>query len=288
MDDAPPGAKAPDAKPPAAEAGAALPRDAMLPQISRPTAPCGATRDAFLGGRVLIRQPAKGYRAGVDAVLLAAACAAGRGDRVLDLGCGVGTASLCLAARVPELRVTGVERDSETAALARQNAAEAGACLDVVIADVAALPFAVRQERFNHVMLNPPYFRQAASVPSSLALREAAMGEETPLAAWLDVAVRRLAPKGWLTLIHQAERLDDVLVGLAGLGSIAIRPVTGRSGRPAGRIVVRARQGGRAPLRLLPPLVLHAGAAHTADAEDYTAQAAAILRGGEALSWPSR
>src|SRR6056297_2259973 len=76
------------------------------------TAAAGETRDALLGGRVWLRQPARGYRAGVDAVFLAAACPARPGARVLDLGCGVGAAALCLAARVPDLAITGVERDA--------------------------------------------------------------------------------------------------------------------------------------------------------------------------------
>ena len=245
------------------------------------------TRDAFLGGRVAVHQPAKGYRAGVDAVLLAAACEARPGERILELGCGVGTAALCLAARVPGLSITGVERDAAAADLARRNAAEAGAPLDVVTADIAALPDLVRQIGFHHVILNPPYFRRDASWPSADAAREAAMGEaaHTPLAEWLAIAARRVAPKGWVTAIHRAERLDDLLAGLACLGSVQIQPLVPRAGRSARLVLVRARKGGRAPLVLLSPLVMHEGAAHLADGEDYTAGLRAILRDGAPIRW---
>ena len=55
--------------------------------------------DAFLGGRLRIWQPRAGYRAGIDPVMLAAAVPARPRQSVLELGCGAGTASLCLAAQ---------------------------------------------------------------------------------------------------------------------------------------------------------------------------------------------
>ncbi len=247
----------------------------------------GLTHDAFLGGRVSLWQPARGYRAGVDAVLLAAAVDARPGQRVLELGCGVGAAALCLAARVPGLSITGIERDATAAGLARRNATEAGAALDVITADIAALPREVRQIRFDQVMLNPPYFRRDASRASDHAAREAAMGEapHRPLADWLAIGARRLAPGGWLTVIHRAERLADLLAGLAPLGGVQIQPLAPREGRPARLVLVRARNDGRTPLALLPPLVMHAGPAHTRDGEDYTPALRAILREGAALRW---
>lgn len=241
------------------------------------------TRDAYLGGRLSIRQPAKGYRAGIDPVLLAAACPARSGDTVLELGCGVGTASLCLAVRVPGLRLTGVERQPEIAEIARVNAREAAAPLDIVIADLADLPATLRQRSFDHVIANPPYFRREVSHASDHAAREAAMGEDTPLETWLSVAARRLLPGGWLTMIHRAERLGDLLGGMAGLGSVQILPLSPREGRDARLVLVRARKGGRAALRLHSPLVVHEGPAHVRDGDDYAPTIAAVLRDGDAL-----
>jgi tRNA1(Val) A37 N6-methylase TrmN6 len=245
--------------------------------------PTDVTRDALLGGRVRIAQPARGYRAGVDAVYLAAACPARPGERVLDLGCGVGAATLCLAARVPGLVHAGVERDPTAAALARANAAQAGLAMEVTQADIADLPAALRRASFDHVIANPPYFRRDASVPAGEAYREAAMGEATPLAVWLEVAARRLAPKGWLTLVHRPDRLGDILGNLRDLGSVAVQPLAPRAGRRAHLVLLRARKGGRAPLVLHAPLTVHAGAVHEGDAEDYTPALRAVLRDGAAL-----
>ncbi|SFC92526.1 tRNA1(Val) (adenine(37)-N6)-methyltransferase [Tropicimonas isoalkanivorans] len=243
----------------------------------------GLTRDAYLGGRLTLWQPARGYRAGIDPVLLAAACPAGPGESVLELGCGVGTAALCLAVRVEGLRIVGLERQPDIAEIARRNAIDCDLPLEVITCDLQAAPPHVRQRSFDHVIANPPYFRRDESHASGHAQREAAMGEETPLSAWLSVASRRLAPRGWLTLIHRAERLSDILGGLAGLGSVEVQPLAPREGREARLVIVRARKGGRAPLRLHAPLVLHKGSHHVTDGDDYTPAVSAVLRQAIAL-----
>lgn len=240
------------------------------------------TADAFLGGRLTILQPRHGFRAGADAVFLAASVPAGAGDRVLELGCGVGTAALCLAARVPGIHVTGVERDPGAADLARRNAAANALPLAVVEADIAALPAALRAETFAHVMMNPPFF--TSGTRAAARDRAGARHEETPLARWIDVALRRLVPGGSLSVILSAERVPDLMAALDGrIGSLSLLPLTAREGRPAGRVILRGRKGGRAPFVLLSPFVLHRGAAHDGDGDDYTPGAQAILREAAAL-----
>lgn len=236
------------------------------------------THDAFLSGRVMVWQPRVGYRAATDPVYLGAACPALAGDSVLELGCGAGVASLCLGARVAGLSLIGVERQAFYADLARRNG------LEVEEADLAALPFALRQRSFDHVIANPPY--HGASPASEDAGRDAAFREDTPLDEWCAVARSRLKRGGWLTMIHLAERLPDVLAGLGGFGSISVLPLTPREGRVAGRVVVRARKSGKAPFRLLAPLLIHDGATHLSDGDDYSATARAVLRHGEALPFP--
>ncbi|PRY24292.1 tRNA1(Val) A37 N6-methylase TrmN6 [Aliiruegeria haliotis] len=236
------------------------------------------TRDDYLGGRLSLWQPARGYRAGIDPVLLAAACPAKAGESILELGCGVGTAALCLSVRVPDLRITGVERQADMAALACRNASETGAHFQVVTADIATLPDAVKQQSYDHVIANPPFFLRSESHASPHPAREAAMGEDTALATWMDVAARRLKPKGWLTLIHRTERLADLLCDLGTLGSVQIQPLQPRPGREANLILLRARKNGRAPLRLHPPVTLHTGEKHVTDGEDYSPAIRAVLR----------
>lgn len=238
--------------------------------------------DDFLGGRLRLTQPASGYRAGADAVLLAAACAATPGQTVLELGCGAGAALLCLGVRVPGLALTGLERDAVAADLARANAAGAGMSVRIVTGDLERMPADLRAESFDHVIANPPFFTTGTRSPD--AYRAGARHEETPLPLWIEAGLKRLRPRGLLTLIHRAERLDTVLTVLAGrAGDIVILPIAGRSGAPAGRVIVAARKGARGPLQLLAPFVLHANARHLRDAEDLTPAAQAVLRHAAAL-----
>ena len=238
--------------------------------------------DRFLDGRVNLLQPRKGFRASTDAVLLAAACDARAGQSVLDLGCGAGAASLCLGARVPGLVMYGLELQADYADLARRNAARNAIPIDVHEGDVAAMPAELRTD-FDHVMTNPPYYPPAGT-PSPLPGRALAMQATLPLTAWAEAATRRVVPGGYLTMICGAGGLPDVLAGMgAKMGSVTILPLAARTGRAASRILVQARKGGRAPFRLLSPLILHVGAAHEADRESYTPEIHAILRGDSSL-----
>ncbi len=240
--------------------------------------------DGFLGGRLHILQPIAGYRAATDPVLLAAAVPAQAGETVLELGCGAGVASLCLGARVPGVMLAGLERQADYAGLARENAARNGIVFEVITGDLAALP-AVLKRPFRHVIANPPYFAAGSGTAASDAGREAAQREETPLAVWIDTATRRLAPGGWLTFIHVASRLPDMLAGLDGrMGSVSILPLCARSEQPASRVILRARKGGRAAFRLLAPLVLHDGAAHDGDRDSFAPEVQAVLRHGSSLT----
>ena len=210
-------------------------------------------------------------------MMLAASCPARAGETVLELGCGAGAALFCLGARVPGLVLTGVERQAALADLARHNAAANGIAARIVTADLAALPDGLRAESFDHVLANPPFFGPGTLAPDDS--RAAARHEDTPLDAWIDAALRRLRPGGWLTLIHRAEALDRILAALAGrAGAVAILPVAARKRRAAGRIIVQARKGARTPLRLLAPFILHQKQTHDSDAEDLTQAAQAVLR----------
>ncbi len=241
------------------------------------------TRDAFLGGRVMLHQPRRGYRAATDPVWLAAACPARRGQSVLELGCGAGAALCCLGWRAGAA-LTGLELQPTYAALASRNLAENGLEGEVVEGDLAAMPAKLRGRGFDHVIANPPYFA-TDSLPSPDAGRDMANRESTPLATWIDAGLRRLKPRGTLTLIHRAERLADILAPLEGrAGGILVLPLTPRAGRDAGRVIVQATKGGRAPLRLLAPLIVHEGKRHLADAPDFTAVAERILAEGAGLS----
>src|SRR5690606_168989 len=214
-----------------------------------------------------------------DAVLLAAACPAAAGQSVLDLGCGAGAASLCLAARVPGLHLAGLELQPDYAELARRNAERNGVEMQVHEGDLTRMPKPLRRE-FAQVTAKPPWYRPGGK-PSPVEGRAIALPVSLPLSAWVQAAPGRLSPGGWLTLIAGADSVPDLLSGLAPkLGSAAVLPLAARPGRPALRLILRARKGGRAPFRLLAPFVIHEGDSHDGDRESYTPQANAVLRGG--------
>jgi tRNA1(Val) A37 N6-methylase TrmN6 len=241
--------------------------------------------DALLGGRVALRQPASGYRAAIDPVLLAAAVPATDGA-VLDVGCGVGAAALCYAARVPGARITGLELRRDWAALAEENVRSNGfddrvriACGNLLQGVPGAGP-----GDFDEVMANPPYLpagRADMRTPPDDAA--ATVEGDATLADWISFCLAMAGPKGGLTLIHRADRLDEILVHLHGrAGGIVVFPLwphapRDRRGDDARRVIVRARKGSKAPMRLAAGLVLH-----RADGA-YTDAAESVLGGGEPL-----
>jgi len=239
-----------------------------------------AATDTLLGGRVKVAQPADGYRVAVDAVLLAAAIDAGAGERVLDLGCGVGSVSLCLAWRRPEVRVVGLDRDPVFLAHATANAKANGmdARVTFLEGDVLDAPNAIRAG-FDQVMLNPPYLKAGSATVSAHPLKAAATAEgAATLGDWVACARAALKPDGIVTMIHRADRLGDCLAALHGFGGIVVLPIHPKADRPAKRILIRARLGSGEPLAILPGFTLH-----QADGR-FTAAADAILRDGLPLA----
>lgn len=242
------------------------------------------TQDDFLGGKIRAWQPRKGYRAGVDPVLLAAATPAKTGDTVLELGCGVGVASLCLAARVRGIQITGVELQPQYANLAQRNADENDVDFKVVQADLRNLPAELRQKRFTHVIMNPPYFDRGAGTNAGDTGRDIALGGDTPLEEWLAVGAKRVGPRGYLTIIQRMERLPEVIAALSGrLGAMIARPIAGREGRAPELFLLQARQEGRAAFRMAPTLIMHEGPTHQGDQESYTPVVREVLRNGAEL-----
>ena len=239
------------------------------------------TEDRILGGRVLLRQPAKGYRAGLDAALLAAACDAGTEERVFEAGCGVGGVMLAAAMRRLGARFIGLERDAEAVRLARLNVETNDLTdrVDVLTGDVGAKSPA--GATFDAALCNPPFFDDPRELRAPHPAKTGAWMADDGLAAWVRFLTRSVREGGTITLIHRADRLADLLALLAPkAGSMQVRPVHPFADAPASRVLVRAVKTGKAPLRLLPPLVLHerGGAKHLAQTE-------AILRGEADLPW---
>ena len=232
--------------------------------------------ETFLDGRVHVAQPESGFRSGLDAVMLAAAVPAVAGHTVLELGAGAGTASLCLAARVPGLSLTGVEIDPALAALAARNAAANGFNSTFVAADIFALPPELKRD-FDQVLANPPFHGEGQSSPD--AGRATALMDSGALADWLKLGLQRTVSGGTFTAILRADRLNEALAALPGRGVCAF-PLWPRAGEAAKRVIVQARKGSNAPFALLAGLVLH----HPDGS--WTNESDNVLRRGTALALP--
>jgi tRNA1(Val) A37 N6-methylase TrmN6 len=245
------------------------------------------TENTLLGGRVRFDQPASGYRAAIDPVLLAAAVPAGAGESVLDAGAGTGAASLCLAARVPDCRIVGLEIQRALQRLASHNVLQndLGRRVEVMAGDLSRPPPRLVGTIFDHVMTNPPHHAAAtASASPSPERARAHVEHQLDLADWLAGCLRMLGPGGVLTLIHRADRLADTLAILRGpLGDLVVFPLWPRPGdRPAKRILVQGRKESRGPLRLARGLVLHD------DDGRFSTAAEAVLRHAKALELRDR
>lgn len=247
------------------------------------------TDDAFLGGRLQILQPRQGYRAGLDAVMLAAAVEARDAPRrVLDVGAGVGTAGLCVARRCPEARVVLVEREADLVRLARENIARN--CLaervsaveaDIANARSAALEGSGLEDgRFDEVIANPPFHLEGAGTPAPNGLKAAAHAmPETALDDWLRFMARMTRPGGGMLIIHKAEALPELLAAAKRrFGALTAVPLFARAGEPAGRILLRGIKGSRAPFRLEAGYVVHGPDGR------FTHGAERVLRLGHGLS----
>ncbi|MBL8770770.1 MAG: methyltransferase domain-containing protein [Phenylobacterium sp.] len=241
------------------------------------------TEDRLLDGRLRLRQPARGYRAGLDAALLAAACDAADGQRVLEAGCGPGAALLAAAVRRPGARFTGLEREPEALALARENVALNALAdrVDVIEGDVGRRFSHLGLPPFDAALANPPFFDDPAELRPPAPEKAAAWMADEGLMGWAEFLLKAVREGGSITVIHRADRLADLLSHLsAKAGSFQVRPIHPFADAPAKRVLVRAIKTGKAPLQLLPPLVLHerGGAKHRPEVE-------AILRGEADLPW---
>jgi tRNA1(Val) A37 N6-methylase TrmN6 len=239
------------------------------------------TEDTLLGGRIRLRQPATGYRVAIDPIFLAAAVPASAHDTVVDLGCGVGAAALCLAARVNGCRVIGLDKQRDLVRLCGDNAALNGLAdrVSAIAGDVNDPPPRLSPGAYAHVMANPPFLEAGAASPSPQAAKHAAhVEDEADLATWLRFALAMVRPKGSIVFIHRADRLDALIAGLVGkAGEITIFPLWPKAGVAAKRVIVRARKAVQSPCRLAPGMILHGAAG------EYTAEADFVLRGGAPL-----
>lgn len=240
------------------------------------------TQDYLLEGRIQIRQPADGYRVAIDPIFLAATIMPEPESHVLDIGAGVGAASLCLAARVPGCRITGLEMQRDVVRLAFDNIAlnSMRDRIEILAGDLLRPPPRLAASTFAHVMANPPYFEAAHHTPSQLSQKAQSHGEgEATLEHWIRFALLMARPKGTITFIHRAESLDRILGCFLGkVGDIVVYPLWPGKGKPAKRVLVRGCKNSNGPLRVASGMMLHGiDGRFTPEAESILRDAAPLI-----------
>jgi tRNA1(Val) A37 N6-methylase TrmN6 len=247
------------------------------------------TEDLLLGGRVRLLQPARGHRAGTDAVLLAAAGPAGPGETVMDVGAATGAVGLMVAAREKSAHVVFVERDPALAEICRRNCESNGVRGRVTMADIldkaSRRAAGLEPGSADLVLTNPPFLEEGRARLSPDPAKAAAHALPAGgLEAWLRACAGWLRPGGRLVLIHRADRLADCLAPMGeglgrsvGVGGLALRFVHPAADQPAIRLLVSGTKGSRAPLSVLPPVVLNGPDGR------FTPQAEALHRGEATL-----
>jgi tRNA1Val (adenine37-N6)-methyltransferase len=236
------------------------------------------TLDGFLGGRLTVAQPRRGFRAGHDTVLLAAAVPAQNGSAVLELGAGAGTASLCLAARVAQAHVTGIEIDPSLVALANENAAR-NVMADRVrfeLGDVAMIRNPA--QHWDHVFFNPP-FHPAAGQESPSPGRDSAMRDvSNAIGDWMRVALAMTSRGGTVTAIIRADRVKDILAAAEEGNGTVVFPLFPRKGEIPKRSIVQLVKDRPEPLRIAAGLILHEADGRNTEAAEAVLRHRAALR----------
>ncbi len=237
------------------------------------------TQDYLLNGKIVLRQPVHGYRVAIDPVFLAAAVDVKEGETVLDIGAGVGAAALCLAVRQPRCKIIGLEIQREYIRLAVQNIElnHLRDRVEMLHGDLLKPPPRLAAGTFSHVMTNPPYLEGHRGKSSPSADKNIANKEtEVDLESWARFCLLMVKPKGTITFIHRADRLDHIMVYFAGkLGDITIYPLWPGKGKSAKRVIVSGTKNVNGSLKLSQGMFLHG-----ADGR-FTREAEAVLRDGE-------
>lgn len=248
------------------------------------------TVDAFHRGRFHLVQPrAGGHRAGMDAMMLAAAVPTGFTGIVADLGAGAGAAALAVLSRTGAEGALLVENSPEMAVYAQLTLAlpenrDLASRARVVEADVTLTGSArartgLADNSADFVVANPPFnAARDRATPSRLKAAAHVMGAGG-LEPWIRTAAAIVRPGGGIALILRPELIGEALASLDGrFGGVEIKAIQPRRASAAIRIVLRARRGSRAKTALLAPLVLHE------DGSDrFSAEADAINNGRAGL-----
>ncbi|MGD9638764.1 MAG: tRNA1(Val) (adenine(37)-N6)-methyltransferase [Alphaproteobacteria bacterium] len=237
------------------------------------------TKDDFLGGKLKIIQPVKGYRGGIDPVILASSITPESGSCILEVGSGTGIASLCLASRVLNVSIKGIEKQEELYNFSLESAKfnNLEDRVSFFNADIKNAKKDIEHASFDYVITNPPYYLPSFVSPNKLKATANA-DSSADLDYWLKFCIRALKHKGTLAMIFNAERIDEIMTILYGrVGGITITPLWSKSDSDAKRVIIKARKGLKSPTAITKGLLLHN------EDGSFTDKASLILRQGDTL-----
>lgn len=244
-----------------------------------------AIADGFLNGRLSVLQPVRSVRAGIDPIFLAASIKAKSNERILDVGAGVGVASLCLGWRL-DVCVWGLEVHPWLADLFSRNIEvnNFGGRIHAVEGDLFAPvkhleTLGLEQNGFDHILTNPPFYTGFDATPPSEGLRALAHINDAGLDKWLGRCCGFLRSGGSLSMIYPASALGELLPAASKrLGGICLYFLWSNESQPASRVLLRGTLGSKAPLRILSGMALHY------PDRSYSSAAQAVLRDGAGIT----
>ena len=202
------------------------------------------TTGTFYHGKVILKQPKKGYRFAVDSPILAAFLP--RSTRpALEVGCGVGVVALLALQQKKYPAVTGIEIQAVLYRLAVANAVANGmaARFQVIRGDFNRIHAGIAN--MQTIFCNPPFFRtDRGHVSPDPTIRLARFEVALTLSGLLRGCAAVLAPRGRVFLIfpyaRQNELLDTAVVH--GLHAARLRPVQPFAAAPPDRFLVQLQK----------------------------------------------
>jgi tRNA1Val (adenine37-N6)-methyltransferase len=222
------------------------------------------TFDTLFGGKIRIVQEKDGYRFSLDAILLAGFVRLKRGERVMDLGTGIGIIPLILGKRGEGVEeIVGVEIQEKLAELAKTNVRnnDLEGLIHIYQGDMRGVATVFSPSSFDVVVTNPPYYRVRGGRinPSS---RKAIARHEImcTIDDVLQSASYLLKEGGRICIIFPAQRSVKLVDGLrsAMLEPKTLRWVYSRENEGAKFILTEAYKGGGEGVKVLPPFFVYA------------------------------
>ena len=144
-----------------------------------------------------------------------------------------------------------------------------------MVGDIVSDLSDTRLGKYDHVMSNPPFFPAGTGqVPKNKARALATVESSADLSSWVQFMVAALRDSGTITLIHRAEREDEIIQSLSTMcGDFRIMELLPNEQESDNKLlVVQAAKGSRSTSVRRSELVLHQ---HEGE---FTEEALSILR----------